>query len=81
MMLGLGFAHSLGLLHGHFTTHNNLFDCDPCVQIGDFQPILVERTPLGVFSGNGWTLERNIEVRVKDSLGLLNLVYDMRNPS
>jgi serine/threonine protein kinase len=36
IVLGLRFAHSLGLLHGHLTSHNILFDSDHCIQIVDW---------------------------------------------
>jgi hypothetical protein len=42
IVLGLRFAHRLGLVHGHLTTNNILFDSDHCIQIGDFNPILLE---------------------------------------
>jgi serine/threonine protein kinase len=35
ILLGLRFAHSLGLLHGHLTANNVLFDSDHCIQIVD----------------------------------------------
>jgi serine/threonine protein kinase len=54
IVLGLRFAHSLGLLHGHLTTSNILFNSDHCIQIVDFEPRLLhageseneEETPL-----------------------------------
>jgi serine/threonine protein kinase len=39
IVLGLRFAHSFGLLHGHLTTSSILFDSDHCIQIVDFQLI------------------------------------------
>jgi tRNA A-37 threonylcarbamoyl transferase component Bud32 len=39
IVLGLRFAHSLGLLHGHLTMNNILFDSDHCIQIVDFKSI------------------------------------------
>jgi serine/threonine protein kinase len=63
IVLGLRFAHSLGLLHGHLTGNNILFDSDHCIQIVDFHPIgfefgeseseSEEETQLGGFSGEG----------------------------
>jgi predicted metal-binding protein len=73
IVLGLRFAHSLGLVHGDLTGHNILFDSDHCIQIVDFQPIELEvgksesesdcesGTQLGGFSGERWTMERDIE--------------------
>jgi tRNA A-37 threonylcarbamoyl transferase component Bud32 len=42
IVLGLRFAHSLGLVHGHLTKNNIVFDSDHCIQIVDFQPIVLE---------------------------------------
>jgi serine/threonine protein kinase len=42
LVLGLRFAHSLGLFHGHLTGNNILFDWDHCIQIVDFDPITLE---------------------------------------
>jgi serine/threonine protein kinase len=42
IVLGLRFVHSFGLFHGHLTTNNILFDLDDCIQIVDFEPILLE---------------------------------------
>jgi serine/threonine protein kinase len=71
LVLGLRFAHSLGLVHGHLTTNNILFDSDHCIQIVDFNPIVLEvgdiemenedGTQLVGFSGKRWTRERDIE--------------------
>jgi hypothetical protein len=69
IVLGLRFAHSLGLLHGHLTVNNILFDCDHCIQIVDFNSIVVEvgeseseeRTQLIGFSDEGWTPKRDIQ--------------------
>jgi serine/threonine protein kinase len=36
IVLGLRFSHSLGLIHGHLTTSNFLFDSNYCIQIVDF---------------------------------------------
>jgi serine/threonine protein kinase len=35
-VLGLRFAHSLGLLHGHLIVNNVLFNEDGVIQITDF---------------------------------------------
>jgi serine/threonine protein kinase len=72
IVLALGFAHSLGLIHGHLTGNDILFDSDHCIQIVDFKPILLEvgeskseeRTQPFGFSGEGWTGERDIEAFV-----------------
>jgi serine/threonine protein kinase len=42
IVLGLRFAHSLGLIHGRLTTRNILFDLDYFIQIVDFRPNLLE---------------------------------------
>jgi serine/threonine protein kinase len=72
IVLGLRFAHSLGLLHCHLTTSNILFDSDHCIQIVDFKPMglkvdeseVKEETKLGGFSKERWTPERDIEAFV-----------------
>jgi serine/threonine protein kinase len=77
IVVGLRFAHSLGLVHGHLTGNNILFDSDHCIQIVDFHPIVLEdremekememqseseeATQLVGFSGKRWTLERDIQ--------------------
>jgi serine/threonine protein kinase len=77
IVLGLRFAHSLGLLHGHLTTSNILFDSDHCIQIVDFNSNLCEvvegesegeseneneeGTQLGGFSDERWTPEKDIQ--------------------
>jgi serine/threonine protein kinase len=69
LVLGLRLAHSLGLVHGHLIGNNILFDSDHCIQIVDFNPIVLEvgeieseeRTQLVGFSGKGWTLEKDIQ--------------------
>jgi serine/threonine protein kinase len=77
IVLGLRFAHSLGLVHGHLTGNNIYFDSDHCIQIVDFNPIVLEfgemevemememenedGTQLDGFSGKRWTLERDIQ--------------------
>jgi serine/threonine protein kinase len=60
IVLGLRFAHSHGLLHGSLTTRNILFDLDHCIQIVNFNAILLdisenkgeEGTRVGGFSGD-----------------------------
>jgi serine/threonine protein kinase len=69
IVVGLRFAHSLGLLPGHLTGNNILFDSDHCIQIVDFNPIAVEvgemesedETQFVGFSREGWTPERDIQ--------------------
>jgi serine/threonine protein kinase len=69
IVLGCRFAHSLRLLHSHLTMSNILFDSDHCIQIVDFDPILLEvgeseseeGTQVRGFSGEGWTPEKDIE--------------------
>jgi serine/threonine protein kinase len=36
LVLGLRFAHSLGLIHGHLTTNNIVFELNHRIQITDF---------------------------------------------
>jgi serine/threonine protein kinase len=73
IVLGLRFAHSHGLLHGHLTTSNILFDWDECIQIVDFKcmPLEVggsdsqsegqEGTEVVGFSSAGWRPEIDIQ--------------------
>jgi serine/threonine protein kinase len=69
IVLGLRFAHSLGLLHGHLTGNNILFDSDHCIQIVDFNPIFLDvgesesddGIRLGGLSGEGSRPERDID--------------------
>jgi serine/threonine protein kinase len=71
IVLGLRFAHSLGLVHGHLTTNNILFDSNHCIQMVDFKPMLFEvgeieseseeGTGLVDFSREGWKPERDIQ--------------------
>jgi serine/threonine protein kinase len=68
IVLGLQFAHSLGLLHGGLTTRCILFDSDHCIQIVDFERMRLgidgneneEETELGGFSGERWTPEIDV---------------------
>jgi serine/threonine protein kinase len=73
LVLGLRFAHSLGLVHGHLTVNNILFDSDHSIQIVDFNSIIVEvgenesrreseeGAQLVGFSGEGLALEKDIQ--------------------
>jgi serine/threonine protein kinase len=68
IVLGLRFAHSLGLVHGHLSGNNIVLDSDHCIQIVDFDPIQLnvgevqseEGTQLGSFSRKGWTQKTDI---------------------
>jgi serine/threonine protein kinase len=42
IVLSLGFAHSLGLIHGHRNSKNIVFDVDHRIQITDCYPIRLE---------------------------------------
>jgi serine/threonine protein kinase len=69
IVLGLRFAHSLGLVHGHLTGNNILFNSDHCIEIVDFNPIFLENggstseegTQLEDFSGQRWIREKDIQ--------------------
>jgi hypothetical protein len=65
ILLGLRFAHILGLVHHHVTTSRIRFDSDHCIQIVDWNPILLDIrqdvTQFGGFSREGWTPERDIQ--------------------
>jgi serine/threonine protein kinase len=83
IVLGLRFAHSLGLIHGHLTTNNILFDSNHCIQIVDFNPILLtldgnedkQMAQLGNFSREQLTLVKDIEAF---SLILFELLFGRR---
>jgi hypothetical protein len=66
IVLGLRFAHSFGLLHGHLTTSNIRFDVDHRVQITDFgfNRLNKDETDVGGkilgFSGERWTPEVDV---------------------
>jgi serine/threonine protein kinase len=63
VVLGMRFAHSLGLLHGHLTAKNVVFDGNDVAHIADFsmnrfaEPEGNSDAMIGAggFSGNGWT--------------------------
>jgi hypothetical protein len=69
IVLGLRFAHSLGLIHGYLTGNNILFDLNHCIEIIDFRGIVLEAcesesesgTQFGGVSGKKWTLEKDIQ--------------------
>jgi serine/threonine protein kinase len=54
IVLGLWFAHSLGLLHGAVNASNILFDADRRIQIADFSPIHLAKGEMEPFSGKKW---------------------------
>jgi hypothetical protein len=68
IMLGLRFAHSFGLIHGHLNSNNIIFDSDHRIQIADFYPIGLEveksekdaSVCVGGFSGNRWLPKTDI---------------------
>jgi serine/threonine protein kinase len=53
LVLGLRFAHSLGLIHGCLTTNSIIFDSNHHIQITDFLMSVSGRAVRG-FSGEGW---------------------------
>jgi hypothetical protein len=70
IVLGVRFAHSLGLVHGRLTTNNFFFDSDHYIHMVDFKPFGLEvgesqsqgekGTKLGGFSGQRWTPQTDI---------------------
>jgi serine/threonine protein kinase len=67
IVLGLRFAHSFGLIHGHLTANNIFFDGDHRVQITDFGldgRDSTARWGIGGFSGEGWTPQADIRAFV-----------------
>jgi hypothetical protein len=77
IVLALRFAHSFGLIRSHLTGNNICFDSDHCIQVVDFNPIVLEvgenenesedesesedGTQLVGFSGKRWTSEKDIQ--------------------
>jgi hypothetical protein len=71
IVLGLRFAHSFGLFHGRLSARSILFDLNHCIQIVNFDPIVLEVVEsereieegmqLGGISGEEWRLERDIQ--------------------
>jgi serine/threonine protein kinase len=59
IVLGLRFAHSFGLIHGHLTTDNIVFDLNHHIQITDFLSCL-SGNGLSGFSREGWNPEMDI---------------------
>jgi serine/threonine protein kinase len=55
LVLGLRFAHSLGLAHGHLTGNNILFNSDHCIQVVDLNLIVWKGgdSEIEIESGNG----------------------------
>jgi tRNA A-37 threonylcarbamoyl transferase component Bud32 len=68
LVLGLRFAHSLGLPHGHLTGNNILFDADGIIQITDFclnslanlEGNEISEVDIRGFSSEGLTAEADI---------------------
>jgi serine/threonine protein kinase len=68
LVLGLRFCHSLGLLHGHLTSNNVLFDEEGTIQItdfgmkslGDLKGNESAKIDVGGFSGESWTPKEDI---------------------
>jgi hypothetical protein len=68
ILLGLRYAHSFGLLHGHLTTNNIILDGTGMVQITDFCVRglgCVEgnewiHEDVGGFSGENWTVKEDV---------------------
>jgi hypothetical protein len=56
IVLGLRFAHSLGLVNGGLTANNIVFGLDHC-NVGESE----ERTPLGGFPGEVWRPKVDIQ--------------------
>jgi hypothetical protein len=59
IVLGLRFTHSLGLVHGHFTTNSIAFDLNYGIQITGFLSGLSGNRICG-FSNEGWNPETDI---------------------
>jgi serine/threonine protein kinase len=63
IVLGLRSPPSLGIIRGHLTPNNILFDSDHCIHIVDFTPMIMEFgshdgeevTQVGSLPGEGWT--------------------------
>jgi serine/threonine protein kinase len=68
IVLGLRFAHSFGLVHGHLTSKNILFDSNDCIQVVGFESMMLEvgemegeeETPLGGFFPPRMSPEKDI---------------------
>jgi hypothetical protein len=68
VVLSMRFAHSLGLLHGHLTANNVLFDDDGVVQICDFCVQSLSEVggnseaiaEVGGFSGENWRPDADV---------------------
>jgi serine/threonine protein kinase len=71
IVLGLRYAHSLGLIHGHLNSRNILFDSDDRIEITDFGVMSEEfeenesggdvGVVVGGFSGERWSSKIDIE--------------------
>jgi serine/threonine protein kinase len=66
IVLGLRFAHSLGLVHGRLNSSNIFFDLDHRIQLVDFCPMDLrigenDTAPgIGGFSGQGWSPQTDV---------------------
>jgi hypothetical protein len=66
IVLGLRFAHSHGLMHGHLSSSNIVFDVDHEIEIANFNRNRIEMresedgTKLGGFSGERWTPKTDV---------------------
>jgi serine/threonine protein kinase len=73
LVLGMRFAHSFGLLHGHLTGNNILFDGDGMIQISDFclsslreqEEVQSTMAEVGGFSGEIWTPKADVQAFFK----------------
>jgi hypothetical protein len=59
LVLGLRFAHSLGLIHGHLTTNNIIFDLNHRIQITGFLRYLSGKG-ICSFSRERWNAEMDV---------------------
>jgi serine/threonine protein kinase len=69
IVLGLRFSHSLGLIHGHLTTHNIVFDLNHHIQITDFVSCL-SGNGLSGFSREGWNPETDVR-------GFMSILFEI----
>jgi serine/threonine protein kinase len=64
IVLGLRFAHSFGLIHGHLNAKNIVFDVDHRIQITDFYPICLEvderEQVTDVLSDEKWSPDQDV---------------------
>jgi hypothetical protein len=69
LVLGLRFAHSLGLIHGCLTTKHIIFDLNHCIQITAFLSSLSKQGICG-FSDEGWNPETDVR-------GFLSVLFEI----